>query len=77
MKNIKVPVFGTSAFLLIYVIAVGLNMNYPLIFTMFMIGQALVIYMVYSVLKFGEDPGKKFDEGHWYDDRPPVPVQED
>jgi len=70
MENIKVPIYGTSVFLLLYLIAIGLELNYPLIFTMFMIGQALIVYMVYSVLKHGKDPKKEFDEGHWYDDHP-------
>lgn len=71
MKHIKIPVYGTSAFLLIYVLAIQCNMSYPLVFAMFIIGQALVIYMVYTVLKFGEDSGKAFDKAYWYDDRPP------
>lgn len=70
MKNFKVPVYGTSSFLLNYLIAVQLEMSYPFIFTMFLVGQGLVVYLVYTVLKYGEDTKQKFSEGYYYSDRP-------
>lgn len=68
MKNIKAVVIGVSLFLLFYTIAPFFEGNYDLIFTMFMLGQILVLYMVYAVLKFGIAPKEKFSDGKWYDD---------
>ena len=68
MKNIAAVVIGVTLFLFFYTITPFFEDNYDLIFSLFMIGQGMVIYMVYTVLKHGIAPKEKFSDGKWYDD---------
>lgn len=61
-----------TVFVLFYSLMPELNYSYDAIFLAFMVSQVAIVYMVYSVLKFGKDPGKKFSEGYWYADREKV-----
>lgn len=68
MKPIRDLVIGVSIYLLIYAAAPPLGMAYDLIFLMFIIGHGLLLYMVYGVLKWGEEPKGRWKEGDWYSD---------
>lgn len=68
MENIKIPVIFTSVYLLIYSMLPAMDPLFPVMFTLFVIGQFLVIWMVVRVLKDGRPSGNKFNEGRWYDD---------
>ena len=68
MKNIQAAVIGTTIFLIAYTLSPSLGVTMNLIFLMFVIGNGLLLYMVYVVLKYGEAPKKTFEEGYWYSD---------
>ncbi len=68
MKTVRNIVVGTSIFLMLYALMPTINVSYDIMYLFFMIGNALVIYMVYAVLRYGVASKKKFNEGHWYDD---------
>ena len=68
MKNIGPAVIGTTIYLIFYTMMPSLGIAMNLIFLFFFIGNALLIYMVYVVLKYGKAPKKTFEEGYWYDD---------
>ena len=63
-----ISVILTTIYLLIYAMTPSFGWAFDLIFALFVVGNLLVLWMVYSVLKHGKDPGKKWSEGHWYDD---------
>lgn len=68
MKNIIAVVLGVSLFILFSSLTPFIEGIYDLILTLFVIGNGLVIYMVYAILKFGIAPEEKFSDGKWYDD---------
>ncbi|QSE97073.1 hypothetical protein [Fulvivirga lutea] len=68
MKPIKWTVIGISIYVFFYAMIPLLNIAYALGFLLFLIGNALFLYMVYEVLKNGKESNKKFDEGYWYSD---------
>lgn len=68
MKPIKFTVIGVTVYLMIYSVLPVMNVAYAIMFLFFVIGNVLLLYMVYDVLKNGEDPKKKFSDGHWYSD---------
>jgi hypothetical protein len=68
MKTVKYVVWGTTLFLFVFALLPQFEADFNLMFLLFLIGNALLIYMVYAVLKFAEPSVKKFNEGHWYED---------
>lgn len=68
VKTVRNIVLGTTAILFLYALMPTIDVSYDIMYLFFMIGNGLVIYMVYAVLKYGIASGKKFEEGHWYDD---------
>ena len=68
VKTVRNIVLGTTLFLFLYALMPTIDVSYDIMYLFFMIGNGLVIYMVYVVLKYGIASRKKFDEGHWYDD---------
>lgn len=68
MKPIKFIVVGMTIYLALFTMMPVLNVAYAILFFFFCIGNALFLYMVYSVLKHGIDPKKKFSDGYWYSD---------
>ena len=68
MERIKPVVIGVTIYLFIFAMTPSLGLVYDLIFTLFMIGNFLLIYMVYVVLKYGVASKKKFNDGYWYED---------
>ena len=68
MKDIGKLVIAVSVFVGVYSMMPSLGVMYDIIFLTFLVANALLIYMVYAVLKYGQDPGVEFDEGYWYSD---------
>lgn len=58
----------TSAILVLVTVLSYINLQFPLIFYLTVIGQALLIFTVYSVLTNNYKTGKTFDD--WYEDHP-------
>lgn len=68
MDNPLVPVSLVTGFLLIYVVAVAVNLNTALILLLFSISPVLMIWMVVKVLKAAFESTHTFDE-KWYEDQ--------
>lgn len=70
---LKKPVFVTIAvtlYLVIYTLLFQLGASFNLLGILFMLSPFLVIWMVYTVLRFGKFEGKELDEDEWgYCDR--------
>ena len=57
-----------TVYLFIYAATPSLGLVYDLILFLFVVGNFGLIYMVYAVLKYGEQPDRKFSDGYWYSD---------
>jgi hypothetical protein len=68
MKPIKGIVIFVTLFVLFYSITPHIGVAENVIFSLFLIANVFLFYLVYAVLVKGKDSGKKFSEGHWYDD---------
>ena len=68
MKNIKPLVIGVTLYLFFFAMMPPLGADYLFVYILFLIGNVLTVYMVYAVLKYGEEPEEKFEDGHWYSD---------
>ena len=68
MKPIKPLVIAVTVFLFFYAAMPHAGAGYNLMFSLFIVGNFLLLYLVYSVLKFGIAPKEKFDDGYWYSD---------
>lgn len=66
-NTVNVVVIGVTLFLFMFAALTPLNPNYDLMFILFMMGQLLVPYMVYVVLRHGIASKKEF-ESSFYDD---------
>lgn len=67
MENIKLPVFLTTFVLFVYTLTPWLGFPYAVISTLFLVINAMFIWMVIRVLKDGKPTGRTFEET-WYDD---------
>ncbi|MBN7814294.1 hypothetical protein [Algoriphagus pacificus] len=67
MKNYLVSVGVVTGFLIVYVIAIQLNLSMFLIWLLFLISPVLLIWMVVSVLKAPVEIKETFDN-KWYQD---------
>jgi hypothetical protein len=72
MNNIRNWVIGVTAYLFVYALAVQIIPIPGISFLLFVFGNILFILLVYHVLKYGEEPKERFDEGYWYSDRPRI-----
>jgi len=68
MKPIKLLVIAATVFLFFYAAMPHAGAGYNLMFSLFIVGNFLLLYLVYSVLKFGVTPKEKFDDDYWYSD---------
>jgi len=67
MKKFVIPlVWVTWICLLAFVVWAVLGMAYPLLFTVFIIGHILILFMVYKVLVSPYSTNKTFRD--WYED---------
>ena len=67
MKNLRFPVYTTTAFLLIFTLLSQIEACIPYLVYVFMLSPFIVIWMVYRVLKDGVPSERSFDE-YFYDD---------
>ncbi|WP_162343884.1 hypothetical protein [Cyclobacterium salsum] len=68
MDNSLTPVAIVTGFLLVYVVAVAVNINTAIILMMFSLSPILMIWMVIRVLKAAFESTHTFDE-KWYEDQ--------
>lgn len=70
----KAPISGltlvwfTTVFLILFVLLSQLPVNFTVLFALMVIGQVLVLFMVYRVLKDKYQTDKSFED--WYEDHP-------
>ncbi len=77
MDNIKLPVYLTTFVLFVYIIISQIYPDPYLMVGIFTVSPFLVIWMVYSVLKYGKPYEKTFDEYFYCDsDKKRLPVKE-
>lgn len=67
MKNYLIPVLIVTGYLLVYVVAIGVELHIRLILFMFSISPILILWMVYRVLTANARVDHTFDE-KWYED---------
>jgi hypothetical protein len=67
MKNIRFPVYFTSAYLLLYTVLAQYEATQFIVPLLFALSPFLVIWMVYCVLKFGEESKKTFEDSFYED----------
>ena len=69
MKNYAIRlVWFTTAYLVVFTVLSALNLAFPLLWGMLLVGQLLVLHMVYKVLTDDFKTDKKFRD--WYGDMP-------
>lgn len=68
MQKVKGIIWVTSLFVLFYAITPQIGVKENIIFSLFLVSNILLIYMVYAILVKGTPSKKKFSEGDWYDD---------
>tara|TARA_R100001015_G_C4628920_1_gene189370 strand:+ start:2017 stop:2259 length:243 start_codon:yes stop_codon:yes gene_type:complete len=66
-QAVSYVVLGVTVFIFFFAALSAFNPSYDLMFILFMMGQLLVPYMVYVVLKHGIASEKKFEDS-FYDD---------
>lgn len=72
MKNFAIKlVWFTTAYLVVFTALSAVGIAYPLLWGMLLLGQFLVLYMVYKVLSAAYTTDKKFRD--WYSDVPKKP----
>jgi hypothetical protein len=68
MDNPIIPVLIVTGFLLVYIVALGLDLSLSVILFMFSISPLLIIWMVYKVLTSSETSAYTFQE-RFYEDQ--------
>ena len=75
-QAVNYVVIGVTIFLFFFAALSAFDPSYDLMFILFMIGQLLVPYMVYVVLRYGTASEKKFEE-NFYEDSSMVRVKDE
>ena len=68
MSKIKAPIAITTIILVVYSFSTQLDISYSIIFTLFIIANAVFLWMVFKILKDGQPSEKSFDD-YFYEDR--------
>ena len=69
MKNFPIKlVWFTTVYLVVFTALSAVGIAYPLLWGMLLVGQLMVVYMVYKVLTDDYKTDKKFRD--WYSDMP-------
>jgi hypothetical protein len=63
MKNDRLPIITVSSFLVFYTTTPYLGFNPEIIALMFLSSPFLMLWMVYSILKYGKPSEKKLEKG--------------
>lgn len=67
LKSPRFALWFVSLFLLVYTAGASAGMPYGIVTFMFLLSPVLVLWLVYSVLRYGKPSGRTFDE-YFYDD---------
>jgi len=67
MKTMKSTIYFTTSLAVIYTLLTQLNVPFPLIFSLFLICQGSLLYMVHHVLTDNYQTQRTFDD--WYGDK--------
>ncbi|MFC4871005.1 hypothetical protein [Negadavirga shengliensis] len=67
MKSYLLPVFVTTSFLLVYIVAIVVDLHTAIILMMFSVSPVLILWMVFRVLKAQVDSRYTFED-RWYED---------
>lgn len=72
LKNSTFSVIAVTAYLILYCVLLQIEYTQWIAFRMFLISPFLVIWMVYTVLKYGLYTGRELadNEEYGYQDRP-------
>ena len=69
MKNFAIKlVWLTTLYLVVFTVLCQYNTPYAVLFSMLVVGQLLLLFMVYKVLTDNYTTDKTFKD--WYEDRP-------
>lgn len=68
MNKAWIAIAITTFYLMVYAMMPNLGAAYDIVFAVFVGGNILLLYMVYAILKYMEEPKEKWSEGHWYSD---------
>lgn len=66
-QTVNYVVIGVTIYLFFFAALNAFDPSYDLMFILFMLGQLLVPYMVYVVLKYGIESDKKFEDNFYED----------
>ena len=53
---------------MVYAMMPSLGATYDIMFAVFVGGNILLVYMVYAILKYMDEPKEKWSDGYWYSD---------
>jgi membrane protein implicated in regulation of membrane protease activity len=67
LKNTRFALWFVTIFLLVYTVGASMGMSPTVVTVMFLLSPFLVLWLVYTVLRFGTPSGRTFDE-YFYDD---------
>ncbi len=67
MKSLKNLIYFITIFVVFYTLLTQLAVPFPLVFLSFLMAQALLIYMVWRILRDPYKTKKVFDD--WYGDK--------
>jgi len=66
-QAVNYVIIGVTLFLFFFAAISVFDPSYDLMFILFMLGQLLVPYMVYVVLRYGKESDKKFEDNFYED----------
>ena len=68
MKKAHLTIGITTFYLMVYAMMPSLGVTHDIMFAVFVGGNILLVYMVYAILKYMDEPKEKWSEGYWYSD---------
>jgi hypothetical protein len=70
MKNYKISIAIVTTYLFMFAALSRTNVDIGVMLTLFSFSPFLLIWMVYSILKYGKHSGKTLDNREWgYEDK--------
>ncbi|MBO9703391.1 MAG: hypothetical protein J7604_24495 [Sporocytophaga sp.] len=70
MKNYKLSVIFVTLYLFVFTVLSRMDIELEIMLSLFSLSPFLILWMVYSVLKYGKHSGKALNEREWgYEDR--------
>ncbi len=68
MKHLKVTIASATAFLIIFLLSLHLDVDEAIPLLLFCFSPFVMIWMTINILKDGQPSKKKFSDGHFYED---------